>query len=181
MGTSSVPRYTLPVSLLASRDYYVKATALFNNVEVKTLPVKFRTKPQFVSVPTITWPTDGMEFAGSDLMVVWKEQPSSGFQVEFSQKSNFPPRSTTKVHVEDPTVFTCTKTGLKTGTWYIRVSAIAEGGLTEPSAMVTVYMGSTTDLGNVSVDTTPIKVLENGQVIILRNGKRYTLLGNTAQ
>ena len=181
VGVSSKPRYTMPIDLLASRDYYVRVTASFNGMQVMCKEVKFRTKPQFVPIPVITSPANGTHFAGNDVTVTWKEQASSGFQVEFSQKSNFPPRSTTKVHVEDPTVFTCTKTGLKTGTWYIRVSAIAEGGLTEPSAMVTVYMGSTTDLGNVSVDTTPIKVLENGQVIILRNGQRYTLLGNTAQ
>lgn len=181
VGVSSTPRYTMPIDLLASRDYYVRVTASFNGMQVMCKEVKFRTKPQFVPIPVITSPANGTHFAGNDVTVTWKEQASSGFQVEFSQKSNFPPRSTTKVHVEDPTVFTCTKTGLKTGAWYIRVSAIAEGGLTEPSAMVTVYMGSTTDLGNVSVDTTPIKVLENGQVIIQRNGKRYNLLGGTAQ
>ena len=176
-----LPRYTMPIDLLASRDYYVRVTASFNGMQVMCKEVKFRTKPQFVPIPVITSPANGTHFAGNDVTVTWKEQASSGFQVEFSQKSNFPPRSTTKVHVEDPTVFTCTKTGLKTGAWYIRVSAIAEGGLTEPSAVVTVYMGSTTDLGDVSVDTNPIKVLENGQVYILRNGVRYNLLGRTAQ
>ncbi len=181
VATSSTHRYTLPFDLLASRDYYVRVTASFNGMQVMCKEVKFRTKPQFVPIPVITSPANGTHFAGNDVTVTWKEQASSGFQVDFSQKSNFPPRSTTKVRVDDPAVFTCTKTGLSKGTWYIRVSAIAEGGLTEPSAVVTVYMGSTTDLGDVSVDTTPIKVLENGQVIILRNGKRYNLLGGTVQ
>ena len=189
VGTSSVPRYTLPVSLLASRDYYVKATALFNNVEVKTLPVKFRTKPQFVPVPTITWPTDGMEFAGSDLMVVWKEQPSSGFQVEFSQKNNFPPRSTTKVRIADPETFSYTRTKLDAGWWYIRVSAAAEGGYTDPSPAVAVQMGVAsgadgtipTDVDNVLQTPTTTKVIESGQVYILRNGIRYNILGFPAK
>ena len=181
VATSSTHRYTLPFDLLASRDYYVRVIASFNGMQVMCKEVKFRTMAQFVPVPIITSPVNGTHFAGNDVTVTWQEQASSGFQVDFSQKSNFPPRSTTKVRVDDPTVFTCTKTGLSKGTWYIRVSAVAEGGLTEPSAVVTVYMGSTTDLGDVSVDTTPIKVLESGQVIILRNGKRYTLLGNTAQ
>ncbi len=181
VATSSTHRYTLPFDLLASRDYYVRVIASFNGMQVMCKEVKFRTMAQFVPVPIITSPANGTHFAGNDVTVTWQEQASSGFQVDFSQKSNFPPRSTTKVRVDDPTVFTCTKTGLSKGTWYIRVSAVAEGGLTEPSAVVTVYMGSTTDLGDVSVDTTPIKVLENGQVIIQRNGKRYTLLGNTAQ
>ena len=181
VATSSTHRYTLPFDLLASRDYYVRVIASFNGMQVMCKEVKFRTMAQFVPVPIITSPANGTHFAGNDVTVTWQEQASSGFQVDFSQKSNFPPRSTTKVRVDDPTVFTCTKTGLSKGTWYIRVSAVAEGGLTEPSAVVTVYMGSTTDLGDVSVDTNPIKVLENGQVIILRNGVRYNLLGRTAQ
>ena len=181
VATSSTHRYTLPFDLLASRDYYVRVIASFNGMQVMCKEVKFRTMAQFVPVPIITSPANGTHFAGNDVTVTWKEQASSGFQVEFSQKSNFPPRSTTKVRVDNPTVFTCTKTGLSKGTWYIRVSAVAEGGLTEPSAVVTVYMGSTTDLGDVSVDTNPIKVLENGQVYILRNGVRYNLLGRTAQ
>ena len=181
VATSSTHRYTLPFDLLASRDYYVRVIASFNGMQVMCKEVKFRTMAQFVPVPIITSPANGTHFAGNDVTVTWQEQASSGFQVDFSQKSNFPPRSTTKVRVDDPTVFTCTKTGLSKGTWYIRVSAVAEGGLTEPSAVVTVYMGSTTDLGDVSVDTNPIKVLENGQVYILRNGVRYNLLGRTAQ
>lgn len=181
VATSSTHRYTLPFDLLASRDYYVRVIASFNGMQVMCKEVKFRTMAQFVPVPIITSPANGTHFAGNDVTVTWQEQASSGFQVDFSQKSNFPPRSTTKVRVDNPTVFTCTKTGLSKGTWYIRVSAVAEGGLTEPSAVVTVYMGSTTDLGDVSVDTNPIKVLENGQVYILRNGVRYNLLGRTAQ
>lgn len=188
VGTSSSPRYTLPFDLLASRDYYVKATALFNNIEVKTQVVKFRTKPQFVPVPTITWPTDGMEFVGTDLKIVWKEQPSSGFQVEISSKSNFPPRSTTKIRLEDPTASSTTTT-LKAGVWYIRVMAVAEGGYTDPSDVVTVHMGVEggadgtipTDVDNVLQTPTTTKVIENGQVYILRNGIRYNILGFPAK
>ena len=181
VATSSVPRYTLPFDLLASRDYFVRVTASFSGMEVMTKEIKFRTMAQYVPVPVITSPADGTHFAGNDVTVTWQEQASSGFQVEFSQKSNFPPRSTTKVRVDDPTVFTCTKTGLKTGTWYIRVFAVAEGGLTEPSEVVTVYTGSTTPVDNISVETMPIKVVENGQVVIYRNGKRYNVLGNVAE
>ena len=181
VGVSATPRYTLPLDLLASRDYYVRVTAAFNGMKVMAKEVKFRTMAQFVPIPVITSPANGTHFAGNEVTVTWKEQTSSGFQVEFSQKSNFPPRSTTKLRVDDPTVFTCTKKDLKTGTWYIRVLAAAEGGLTDPSEVVTVYMGSTVDVDNVSVETTSSKVIENGQVIILRNGKRYNLLGNHVQ
>lgn len=127
VATSSTHRYTLPFDLLASRDYYVRVIASFNGMQVMCKEVKFRTMAQFVPVPIITSPANGTHFAGNDVTVTWQEQASSGFQVDFSQKSNFPPRSTTKVRVDDPTVFTCTKTGLSKGTWYIRVSAVAEG------------------------------------------------------
>ena len=189
VGVSTSHRYTLPFDLLASRDYYVRATASFSGMLVTSAAEKFRTMPQFVPVPTITWPADGMEFAGKDLKVVWKEQASSGFQVEFSTKNNFPPRSTTKVRIDDPAVFSCTHTGLSKGTWYIRVSAVAEGGYTEPSAVVAVQMGVEggadgtipTSVENLIQPSTPTKVIENGQVFILRNGKRYNLLGCTIQ
>ena len=181
VGVSATPRYTLPLDLLASRDYYVRVTAAFNGMKVMAKEVKFRTMAQYVPIPVITSPANGTHFAGNEVTVTWKEQASSGFQVEFCQKSNFPNRSTIKVRVDDPTVFTCTRKDLKTGTWYIRVLAAAEGGLTDPSEVVTVYMGSTVDVDNVSVETTSSKVIENGQVIILRNGKRYNLLGNHVQ
>jgi hypothetical protein len=130
-----------------------------------------------------------MEFAGSDLMLVWKEQPSSGFQVEFSQKNNFPPRSTTKVRITDPETFSYTRTKLDAGWWYIRVSAAAEGGYTDPSPAVAVQMGVAggadgtipTDVDNVLQTPTTTKIIENGQVYILRNGIRYNILGFPAK
>lgn len=181
VGTSTSHRYTMPAALMASRDYYVRATATFNGMQVMTTGVKFRTKAQFVPVPEILSPTNGAHIPGDQLTVTWKEQASSGFQVEFSQKSNFPPRSTTRVRVEDPAVFSCTQGGLEEGEWYIRVLAAAENGYTEPSQVVTVYMGSTADVDNLSLEISPVKIVENGRVLILRNGKRYNLLGSTIQ
>ena len=189
VGTSATPRYTLPFDLLASRDYYVRAKALFNGREVISTDVKFRTKAQYVPVPVIIWPTNGINIAGNDIKVVWKQQASSGFQVELSQKTTFPPRSTTKIRLEDPEAYSTTTT-LKAGTWYIRVSALAEGGYTDPSEVVVVNMGvdggvngldDQTGLEDIYMDTTPVKILENGNVYILRNGKRYNLLGGYAQ
>ena len=174
---------------MASRDYYVRATAQFNGIEVMTTYVKFRTKPQFVPVPIITWPTNGLNIAGENIKVVWKQQASSGFQVELSTTNKFAPRSTTKIRIEETDVFSTTTT-LKQGTWYIRVMAAAEGGYTEPSEVVQINMGvdggvngleNPSAVDNLMTSKTPTKVVENGQVYILRNGKRYTLLGNTAQ
>lgn len=185
IGKSSAPRYTLPFDLLASRDYYVRATALFNGLTVMTANVKFRTMAQFVPVPVITWPINGMDIAGKDIKVVWKKQASSGFQVEISSKSNFPPRSTTKIRVDDPAAVSITTT-LEAGKWYIRMQAVEEGGYTESSEVVEINMGvaggvdglnDPTNVDNVTVTTTPTKILEDGRIYIIRNGKRYNMLG----
>lgn len=189
VGTSSTNSYKLPFDLLASRDYYVRATAQFNGMEVMTVNTKFRTMPQYVPVPVITWPTNGLDIAGEDLKIVWKQQASSGFQVEISGKTTFPPRSTTKIRIDETDLFSTTTT-LESGKWYIRVKAAAEGGYTEPSEVVEINMGvdggvngleDPTAVEDVTVTTPPIKIIENGQVYILRNGVRYNILGRTAQ
>ena len=189
VGTSTNPRYTLPFDLLASRDYYVRAIAKFNGVEVMTTNTKFRTKAQYVPVPIIVWPTNGIDIAGEDLKVVWKQQASSGFQVELSTRESFAPRYTTKIRLDDPNA-TSTTTTLKAGKWYIRMQAVAEGGYTESSKVVEINMGvaggvngleDTSDVDDVVISTTPTKILDDGHVYILRNGKRYNILGRTIQ
>jgi hypothetical protein len=189
VGTSSTNSYKLPFDLLASRDYYVRATAQFNGVEVMTSGVKFRTKAQFVPIPVITWPTNGIDIAGEDIKVVWKQQASSGFQVELSTSPKFAPRSTTKIRLDDPAA-TNTTTKLKAGKWYIRVQAVAEGGYTDPSEVVQINMGvdggvngleDPTAVEDVTITTSPTKILDDGHVYILRNGKRYNILGRTIQ
>ena len=189
VGTSTKPRYTLPFDLLASRDYYVRATAKFNGVEVMTTNTKFRTKAQYVPVPIIVWPTNGIDIAGEDLKIVWKQQASSGFQVEISSRATFAPRYTTKIRLEDPAAVSTTTT-LDAGKWYIRMQAVAEGGYTESSKVVEINMGvaggvngleNPSAVDNVHVSTTPTKILDDGRVYILRNGKRYNILGRTIQ
>ena len=189
VGTSAKPRYTLPFDLLASRDYYVRATALFNGIEVMTTSTKFRTMAQYVPVPVITWPTNGIDIAGQDLKIVWKKQASSGFQVEISSKTSFAPRYTTKIRLDDPNAVS-TITQLEAGKWYIRVMAAQEGGYTDPSEMVQINMGvdggvngleAPTAVEDVTITTSPTKILDDGHVYILRNGKRYNILGRTVQ
>ena len=189
VGTSTKPRYTLPFDLLASRDYYVRATAKFNGVEVMTTNTKFRTKAQYVPVPIIVWPTNGIDIAGEDLKIVWKQQASSGFQVEISTRTSFAPRYTTKIRLDEPTAISTT-TQLDPGKWYIRMQAVAEGGYTESSKVVEINMGvaggvngleDTSDVDDVVISTTPTKILDDGHVYILRNGKRYNILGRTIQ
>ena len=181
-ATTSSPRHTMKDSLMASRDYYLRVHANFAGVDVISPVVKFRTKPLEVPVPVILSPADGAHINASEVTVTWKPQLSSGFQVEMSSRSDFPGgRLTKKYRINETDVFSYTITKLEVGTWYIQVKASAEGGYTEPSKYVTIHVDSNTAVEDVHTTSTPTKVIENGQVIILRNGKRYTILGSTIQ
>jgi hypothetical protein len=181
-GTSATPRITLPeMVLLASKNYFVRATVRFNNVVVESDAVKFRTLALPVPVPEIIAPTSGEVIGGQSVTVRWKQQQSSGFQVEFSQKENFPSRQTKRFRT-DAQCYEYTYDGIADGVWYVRVEAAKEGGWTEYSEVVTFTMDSSlTDVENPTISTSPTKVIENGQVVIYRNGQRYSLLGNKAQ
>ena len=180
--TKNIPRHTMTDSLMASRDFYLRVHASFAGVDVISPVVKFRTQPLEVPIPVILTPEDGAHIFANQVTVTWKPQLSSGFQVEMSSRSDFPSgRLTKKYRITEIDVFSYTITKLELGTWYIRVMASAEGGYTEPSEYVTIHVDSNTAVEDVMQSTTPTKVLENGQVYILRNGKRYTILGNTVQ
>lgn len=177
------PYFTMPDSvLMASRNYYVRVHAVFGNAKVvSNNVVKFRTNALPVPVPEITSPKNGDCFAETFVTITWKEQNSSGFQIELAQKDNFPARSTKKYRV-DPYVYTYTTPELKAGVWYVRVKAAEEEGLGEASAVVSFTLGADpTAVEDINATTVPVKIIENGQVIILRNGKRYNLLGGTVQ
>lgn len=180
-AVTNIPRYTLPDMLIASRNYYLRVSAKFENNIVIANIVRFRTKPQVVPIPTITYPADGQVIEGNQLTVKWQEQPSSGFYVEMSQVIEFPGRFTERGLIEDIDIFSYTFEGLDPGTWYIRVMAMAEGGYTEPSEVVTVTLNTPTATDEMQVLDRPTKLIENGRVYILRNGKTYDILGNSAQ
>lgn len=175
------PRYTLQESLVASRNYYLRVTAKFEGNTVVTSTIKFRTKAIEVPIPVIVSPINGENIIGNTLTVVWKEQLSSGFQVQIAQQNNFPPRFSQIRTLSEIDIFSYTFEGLDPGTWYIRVMAMAEGGYTEPSEVVTVTLNTPTATDEIQVLDRPTKLIENGRVYILRNGKTYDILGNSAQ
>lgn len=175
------PRYTLQESLVASRNYYLRVTAKFEGNTVVTSTIKFRTKAIEVPIPVIVSPINGENIIGNTLTVVWKEQLSSGFQVQIAQQNNFPPRFSQIRTLSEIDIFSYTFEGLDPGTWYIRVMAMAEGGYTEPSEVVTVTLNTPTATDEMQVLDRPTKLIENGRVYILRNGKTYDILGNSAQ
>lgn len=179
---SAAPRITLSDSILMpSRYYYVRATVKFSNVVVMSDVLKFRTLALPVPVPVIISPTSGEIINANSVTVKWQNQVSSGYQVEFCQSASFPKRTTKRYRV-DSFVHEYTYEGIADGVWYVRVEAAKEGGWTEYSEVVSFTIDSSmTDVKNPTVSTSPTKVIENGQVVIYRNGQRYSLLGNKAQ
>lgn len=180
-GEATTPRLTLPDSvLLASRNYFVRATVCFDKAVVTSEVVKFRTLALPVPVPVITTPDKGEIFSASSVTVKWQQQQSSGFQIEFSQSASFPGRSTKKYRV-DAFTYEYTYDNIAMGTWYVRVAAMKEGGLTDYSEVVSFVMQTPSAVEDIQESNQPIKVIENGRVLIYRNGKRYNLLGGIAQ
>ena len=167
--------------LIASKYYYVRAIVKFSNVVVKSDVVRFRTLALQVPVPVIISPTSGEIINTNSVTVKWQKQASSGYQLEFCQSATFPPRSTKRFRL-DSFVHEYTYDGIADGVWYVRVEAAKEGGWTEYSEVVTFTIdASMTDVQNPTISTSPTKVIENGQVIIYRNGQRYNLLGGMAE
>ena len=180
-GKSTTPRITLPDStLMASKNYYVRATVRFDKVVVESDVVKFRTLALPVPIPVIISPTSGEIINATSVTVKWQNQQSSGFQVEFSKSASFPGRSTKKYRTD---IYTheYTYENIAEGTWYVRVAAMKEGGLTDYSEVVEFTVDVVSGIENNYINDQPIKIIEDGRVVIYRNGKRYTVLGNTTQ
>ena len=172
------PRITLPEKvLMASHDYYVRAKVTFGGNAVVSDPIKVRTIPLDVPVPEIISPTNGQTIVGNSIIVIWKEQPSAGFRVEFSQNEIFPNRQTKRFRT-DAYTYSYTYEEMLLGTWYIRLAASKEGGLTEYSPVIKVILtDQPSAVGDNYINDRPTKTIEDGQVIIYRNGECYNLLG----
>ena len=125
-------------------------------------------------------PASGDILSSTNVTVKWQEQVSSGYQVEFSQSASFPSRNTKKFRT-DLYTHEYTYEDIPEGTWYVRVAAKKEGGLTDYSNVVTFTVDITSGLEDNYISDRPIKTMENGQMFILRNGKRYNILGHYAQ
>ena len=180
-GEATAPRLTVPESvLMASRNYFVRATVCFDKAVVTSEVVKFRTLALPVPVPVITTPTMGETISASSVTVKWQQQQSSGFQIEFSQSASFPGRSTKKYRV-DAYTYEYTYDNIAMGTWYVRVAAMKEGGLTDYSEVISFIMQTPSAVVDVQMSNQPVKVIEDGQVFIYRNGKRYNILGGILQ
>lgn len=180
-ATASVPRITMPDSILvASKNYFVRATAKFADLVTTSDAVRFRTVALDVPVPVIISPAMGEVIKSNSVTVKWQNQVSSGYQVELCKSASFPSRSIKKSRT-DLYTHECTYDNIEDGTWYVRVAAMKEGGLTDYSEVVSFMVEIPSAVDDIHMSNLPTKIIENGQVYILRNGVRYDLLGRTAQ
>ena len=180
-ATASVPRITMPDSILvASKNYFVRATAKFADLVTTSDAVRFRTVALDVPVPVIISPAMGEVIKSNSVTVKWQNQVSSGYQVELCKSASFPSRSIKKSRT-DLYTHECTYDNIEEGTWYVRVAAMKEGGLTDYSEVVSFMVEIPSAVDDIHMSNLPTKIIENGQVYILRNGVRYDLLGRTAQ
>ena len=175
-GESTVPHITITDSLTASTMYYVRATVYFDNVSAQSSIITFRTEAQEVPVPVIISPVDGDTIYGAEVTVEWQQQASSGFRIELSTSETFAGRKTKTINV-DERVYTCTFSNVAMGDYYIRVRAVADNGLTESSNVVQVHVEEATAVENIRVPQQAHKVVENGQLYIIKGTQKYSILG----
>ena len=177
VGTSTTPRVTVPDStLMASTYYYVRAMVAYSGVTATSDIHRFRTAALVVPVPVIVSPQDGDTIVGTEVEVCWQEQASSGFRVEMSTATSFAARLT-KSAKTDLYTYCYTFTNVDPGPYYLRVKAVADGVLTDPSEVVSVIVAAPEGLEQTEGESTVRKAVENGQLVIIRDGVRYSALG----
>lgn len=178
--TLSSPRCTVANGALnPSTFYFIRVKVTFGSHSAMSNIVKIRTMAIPVPVPEIISPKNGDVIAQNQVTVEWKEQDSGGFRVELSTADNFPSRMTTAKKI-DRGIYSYTYTDVEPGTYYIRVKAVADSGYTDPSEVVQITVTEEqTAITDLPADKA-VKIVENGQVYILRGGKKYTILGTIA-
>ena len=176
-ASSSSPRVTVPDSILSASTYYfVRASVVYNDMSAISDPHRFRTEAQEVPVPVIISPAEGDTIYGSEITVCWQEQLSSGFKAELSTATSFAARLTKNKRV-DLYTYCCTFTDVQPGTYYLRVSAVADGELTAPSQVVSIVVETKTFIQNTKEERRTVKRVEDGQIVIIRDGVRYSVIG----
>ena len=121
---------TTSVFLNVRTTYFARVRAALDTEVFFSNRIHFTTDG--VPVPAIISPADSDVIHGSDIVVVWAEQPARRFRVQLSQNPNFPPANMTSRTVAAD-VFTTTFTGLAAGTWHIRLQA---EGVTDAGSVV---------------------------------------------
>ena len=131
---------TLPENtLISGTNYFARVSFVDGVLEATSERIGFRIIELPVPVPVIISPEDEAEVTGTSISVNWQQQTSKGFRVELSESLEFPPRSTTIKSV-DAYTYSVVYDNLAPGSYYVRVRASAEGGLTESSEVIKIYL-----------------------------------------
>ena len=178
-ATVSTPRATVPDSvLLYSTYYYVRCEVSYDGVTAIAPAVRFRTEAQEVPVPVIISPAEGDTIIGTEVEICWQQQPSSGYRIELSTTDKFSSRKT-KVARQEFDAYCYTYTELEPALYYVRVMALADGGWTDASEVVSFVLDAPAAVNSVSSEQAkPEKVIHNGQLLIRKNGELYDIFGN---
>ncbi len=131
--------------------------------------ISFKTQSVVIPIPIIISPQNDETLSSNQVLVKWEEQASKGFRVELSSSSSFPSRGI-KVKQTDAFTFEVLYDDIDYGTYYVRVKANNNDGLTDPSNVVkfSVQESSQVDSNELAEELT-VKELNNGEVVLELN------------
>ncbi len=160
--TVQSPTLSIPTgTLVSSTSYYARVSVTDGLVQATSETITFKTLDLVIGVPSIISPVTGSTLMGKSIEVCWGEQASKGFRVELSKDVTFPARSTTVKSV-DAYTFCTTYDNLTTATYYIRVKATTNTGLTDPSSFITVNLNDNTGVESIQYDKLKCYVRSDG-------------------
>jgi len=143
----STNSFTVPAGiLLSSTAYYARVSVSDGIVQATSETIIFTTQDIAIPVPVLTKPETGSTVNGTSIEVCWAQQPSNGFRAELSKDPAFPARGTT-IKTVDAYTYCTSFDALTAGTYYVRVKATTNNGLTEASAVSNVVLN-----GNTAID-----------------------------
>ncbi len=149
LNTLQTPNLTLPSgTLMPSTIYYARISVTDGLVKATSETVLFTTLDVPITVPQIINPTTGSTIFGTAIQVCWNEQVSKGFRAELSKDATFPPRATTVKSV-DASTYCALYENLTAATYYLRVKAATNDGLTNPSETVSIILNDNSGIDQV--------------------------------
>lgn len=135
-------------TLLSSTNYYVRVSVTDGIVQSTSEVVMFTTQETFIPVPQLTKPISGETLIGTSIEMCWAQQASNGFRTELSKDPTFPARGTT-LKTLDAVTYCTTYDALTPATYYVRVRALTNNGMTEPSTAATINLTDNTAISSL--------------------------------
>jgi len=175
---------TLPGSLLRyGTNYYVRVKATSSYMDVESATNMFTTEDLVMVAPEVVYPAEGDTIHGQSIRIRWSETPNNGFRVELSTASTFTARQL-KVKTVEMDNYSVAYDDMADGTYYVRVKTKTNESYTDPSPAVSFVYVAQEPVQDAIHDVNANKaqkIVENGQVYILRGGKKFTILGTPAE